>query len=911
LSKILKGMNINLRVGCNGNGTCGLCSVRISGKDLKGPTENEIANLTDNKLKNGFRLACQIIPRGDIEVEMQDRSEQDGWLFFRDGPMARRMERYASEKDIEKDAFGIAVDVGTTNIQISLVNMLYGARVAGIQKVNPQSAHGADVITRLVYSSQNQESADALRNVIIFSLKKGIDILLKKVPLVPEQVIQIRIVGNTAMLLILASENPRMLLDPDNWMKKSESVEWNIGKVRSALGLVPGTDLKITAPLAGFIGSDVTADIISSGVMSNPGPNLLIDFGTNTELALWNGKELFLTAASGGPALEAVGISCGIGAEDGAIYHAALSGEGGFQLKVLGCQTPNGVCGSGLIDIVAELLRNGLLDERGNFTDGVTSYPIAPEGGLSLDKGDIDNIMKAKAAVATGIQVLLGKAEQRADELKKIYITGCFGKHLDTGNAIRIGLLPNVPSNVFSVLDRGALVGCEKMIAFKESADMAEHVSKISTLINLAKVEEFESVFMNNLYIRQMRDEIPNSNIIGLKEYIKATQYILSVNSLKPEIELSKAVLTFLRADIAGMGYRNAEGQLIIEQWSKTSNTGMKDLRKEVVENACVDVLDSGFLMNLDIVEDKTNLLVLPVDIERQTTYVLIVGYSKDVHLDAESLNIHLAVASQIGTIIQRLKNEEELRRHRSELSTLVEEKTEELKRSYKELKLTKDAIQMANRKLNILGSITRHDIMNQLTVVKGYLGLISADITDPKALDRVAKIELAADRVLSLIQFTKDYEEMGVKEPVYQVLLSVVREATNEARSEIVIADDSLKEYEVFADPMLVKVFYNLLDNSARHGGKVSRIRVAAHEEPDGLQVTYEDDGVGIDEATKKQLFQKGFGKNTGLGLFLIREILGITGISIIENGIPGKGARFEILVPPDKYRRSITRKS
>ena len=222
------------------------------------------------------------------------------------------------------------------------------------------------------------------------------------------------------------------------------------------------------------------------------------------------------------------------------------------------------------------------------------------------------------------------------------------------------------------------------------------------------------------------------------------------------------------------------------------------------------------------------------------------------------------------------------------------------------ERKKAEDALAVANRKLNLLSSITRHDILNQLSILSGYLSFSANYIHQPDKLEEfMEKEKKAAETIRHQILFTRDYQDMGVKFPVWQsVDLSVVRArgALNLGNVEVILDRPDL---EVYADPLFDKVFYNLIENALRYGGDgLTTIRVYCQESENGLSLVCEDDGRGIPDADKKHLFTKGFGKNTGFGLFLSREILAITGISITENGIPGKGARFEITVPNGEYR-------
>jgi len=222
------------------------------------------------------------------------------------------------------------------------------------------------------------------------------------------------------------------------------------------------------------------------------------------------------------------------------------------------------------------------------------------------------------------------------------------------------------------------------------------------------------------------------------------------------------------------------------------------------------------------------------------------------------------------------------------------------------ERKLAEDALQQANKQLNLLSSITRHDILNQLMALKGYLYLSNEMIDNPTILaGYIQKEEQAANAIELQIKFTKDYQELGVAAPEWQNVNASIKKAVAGLPMRDVRVEVDSKNLEIFADRLFEKVFYNLIDNALRYGGTgMKTVRVASQEIDAGLLIVCEDDGVGISAEDKKRLFTRGFGKNTGLGLFLSREILAITGITITENGVPGKGARFEITVPKGMWR-------
>lgn len=213
-------------------------------------------------------------------------------------------------------------------------------------------------------------------------------------------------------------------------------------------------------------------------------------------------------------------------------------------------------------------------------------------------------------------------------------------------------------------------------------------------------------------------------------------------------------------------------------------------------------------------------------------------------------------------------------------------------------------AQEVAHRKLSLVSSITRHDVLNQLTIIRGYLNLMKRiPSPDPRLKVYLQKEERAADTIAQLIGFSQDYSRMGALEPQWQDLkMTIVRALQHLDTGQVMITMEA-GAVTIYADPLLEKVFFNLTENAIRYGGKITRISFSCRENNEGLVIVCEDDGIGIPEAEKENIFHRQYYRHTGLGLSLSRDILAFTGLSIRETGTPGAGAHFEIIVPSGLY--------
>jgi PAS domain S-box-containing protein len=270
----------------------------------------------------------------------------------------------------------------------------------------------------------------------------------------------------------------------------------------------------------------------------------------------------------------------------------------------------------------------------------------------------------------------------------------------------------------------------------------------------------------------------------------------------------------------------------------------------------------------------------------------------------------NIAICSAID-ITERKIAEQVISRAREDLEQRVKDRTDELMQAnevlrseIQERKRFEAAIQLANRKLNTLSSITRHDILNQITAIVMYLSLAEETVTDPEVAGHLKKIEQVTDLIQKQIRFTRDYQNIGENAPQWQDVAQTIDHAVAGLDLKGIRIEKDLGAIEIFADFLLEKVFYNLAENSVRHGEKVTVIRFSYRKDGDELILLCEDDGIGIPEVAKERIFKREYYRNTGYGLFLSGEILSITGLTIKETGVPGTGARFEIHVPKGAFQ-------
>jgi PAS domain S-box-containing protein len=260
--------------------------------------------------------------------------------------------------------------------------------------------------------------------------------------------------------------------------------------------------------------------------------------------------------------------------------------------------------------------------------------------------------------------------------------------------------------------------------------------------------------------------------------------------------------------------------------------------------------------------------------------------------------------------ITERKLAERVIQKAREDLEKKVKERSEELLRANDGLKAEilerkrfEATLQLANRKLSTLSSITRHDILNQITAIVLYLSLAEEMVTDPALLEHLKKIEQTTQMIQKQIQFARDYQDIGVNAPQWQNVDITISSAIAGFDLGGIRVEKDVGKLEIFADLLLEKVFFNLVDNVVRHGEKATLIRFSAQETNEGVTIICKDDGVGVPESVKEGIFKREYYRNTGYGLYLAAEILSITGLSIRETGEPGTGTRFEIRVPKDAY--------
>ena len=547
LREILDSTAFRVRSGCRGTGACGLCRVKIKADELAEPNQVERIHLSEEQIAAGERLACQVIPLSRLEVSLLGREPVPSWRALPPHSYASQsfscnLEAGASPArklpKCQGEPYGVAVDLGTTHISVTFHNFTTGQWFAGRRGLNPQGTYGSDVMTRLIAADESQEAAQDLRKLAVDAIGSAIMDIATCEGIGSDQVARVVIVGNTAMLALMSGRNSHQLLKPAYWTSLIDCIPEYPTELRSDWAIHPEALIEVLQPLAGFVGSDLLAGVFAARLTEKAPGTLLVDFGTNSELALWDGQSLWVTSAAGGPAFEGCGINCGTSGGPGAIYRVKLSSENAasaklradpgasnskpagsilhhgaspdFEFLTIDDAPPKGLCGSGIVDLVACLLRSGKLTNIGRFSAEVPNEMVVLLNGdqrpLVLTKRDVDIFQRAKAAIFAAVKVLLSKASMKPGEIQRIFVGGAFGHFLDVESATAIGLLPDLRGNAIELFGNTALRGCEELLMSDNSAEVMEALRGSAKLVNLAQCSEFEDFFLEGLYLRRWTD---------------------------------------------------------------------------------------------------------------------------------------------------------------------------------------------------------------------------------------------------------------------------------------------------------------------------------------------------------------------------------------------------------------------
>lgn len=506
----LDSTRLRVRAACGGIGSCGACVVRWLEGNANPPTVAEYQKLTEEQREQGWRLACQLRPRGDGKIRLDHPARPSHWHSI---PSEDLLPPTAALPELERHIYGVAVDLGTTHIRVTLWDRRHGRRIASRCGPNPQQLHGADVLNRLGAAVANPQHAKALadlaRHAIVQALRDMLARDVGEIQAMLSEIGQVLVVGNTAMLALLSRRGAAALLDPANWQRPvdcqpPDSAAWQ------AQWPLPHGKVYLADAVSGFVGSDLPAGIVATGLTEGPPGSLLLDVGTNTEIALWDGRRLHVSSVPGGPAFEGGGIRHGMAAEEGAIFRVALppGADDGFVCDVIGGGTARGFCGSGLVDAIAVLLDSGLLKPSGRFArpTGGAGYALLPDNPCtSLSGSDVDAFQRAKAATAAAMECLLGLAGLGWEDIRRLCVCGAFGRRLDVGHAQRAGLLPALDTGRIELYADAALAGCERALLSPRGQALLADAAATIRLVNLACLPDYENVYIEHLRLSPIR----------------------------------------------------------------------------------------------------------------------------------------------------------------------------------------------------------------------------------------------------------------------------------------------------------------------------------------------------------------------------------------------------------------------
>jgi len=574
-------LGVGLASLCGGHGTCGSCKVQIIDGTLSEPSSAEQQQLSAQEITEGYRLACQAYPTSDCRLRVPEesmstpqRTQVEGLALSASPEPAVRAYRLdlhpPSLSDLQGDAdrllealqqqhqvpspsmdvdvlrgispqlrswgwqtqasvrqsevvaiapwpgrqLGLAVDVGTTKVAAYLVDLSDGHTLAAEGIMNPQISYGEDVVTRISRVQSSASEGAQMRRLIVEALEKLATQLCQQVDAAMEEIVEAVIVGNTAMHHLLLGLPVDQLARAPFVPAVREALDVKARDV--GLHIAPGAYVHLLPNIAAFVGADHVAMLLATEVSHADGLVVALDIGTNTEVCLVSGGKMTSVSCASGPAFEGGHIKHGMRAANGAIERLQLADDTVHYQTINGAP-PVGICGSGILDTLAQLHLNGVIDERGRMTDdhprirsceGLREFVIVGEEereghqAITITQKDVRELQLATGAIHTGIQVLLEASGCSTDEIAQVVIAGAFGTYIDVSSAKAIGMLPSLPLNRFRQVGNAAGTGARLALISSSKRSEAQAIARSTGYIELAAVPSFMQTFTEALHIR-------------------------------------------------------------------------------------------------------------------------------------------------------------------------------------------------------------------------------------------------------------------------------------------------------------------------------------------------------------------------------------------------------------------------
>jgi len=426
---------------CGGNGTCNKCLVEVDGKLLH---------------------ACKTLAEDNMQVRLSKGNSQ----VLTDGCHVK--------VSADGDGYGIAIDMGTTTIAAQLYDLATGENLSTYASVNNQKGYGADVITR-------SEHSEDVHPIAIEQINEIIDFFGKEIN-------RVSIAGNTIMQHFTLGLDPRPITVAP-FTPATTALEIRAGK---ELG-IKAKEVRVLPCISGYVGADIVMGILATNLHKAEKPCLLLDIGTNGEIVAGSKKGVYCCSAAAGPAFEGANISCGMSAVEGAVNKIEVT-DGHIKWETIGDKQPKGICGSGILDAVAEFLKSGIIEDTGYMEEDV----IVCDNVIITPK-DIREVQLAKAAIAAGINTLLKKTGITLEEIDALYLAGGFGNYLDKNSAAQIGLIPKELLSKVKPVGNTSLTGCGMALVNNECQQEAVKIAQEAHYIELSCDMDFQSEYVQQM----------------------------------------------------------------------------------------------------------------------------------------------------------------------------------------------------------------------------------------------------------------------------------------------------------------------------------------------------------------------------------------------------------------------------